>query len=102
MKIIIKAIYPIVLVALVLTSCSNQISPPRTSPTIAIETAISIVNTDFAKTKIAIPSATLPSFMHVYACSRGSYTHCLQKLFRLSIKMWPAISVVARQLTIHT
>ena len=57
MKITSKAIALLVLV-IILASCNSSKSAPQTSPTDAIETAISAVETEIVKTQEAMPTAT--------------------------------------------
>jgi hypothetical protein len=64
MKIISKAIFPLLLIATMLTSCGSFMSPPGTSPTVAMETAISVVQTEVAKTQISIPTVTSLPFSY--------------------------------------
>ncbi|MBI5965160.1 MAG: hypothetical protein HY863_16905 [Chloroflexi bacterium] len=67
MKIIRKAIFTMFLTATILTSCNGFMSPPRTSPTVAMETAMSFVRTEIAETQALLPTTTpLPSFLGLY------------------------------------
>ena len=63
MKIISKAIFPLLLIATMLTSCGSFMSPPRTNPTVAMETAMYVAQTEVAKTQISIPTVTPLPFL---------------------------------------
>lgn len=60
MKIIIKAIPLLLLVAVMLTSCNSFSSASAINPTNVTETAMSTVKTAVVETQVAIPTATLP------------------------------------------
>ncbi|MBI5951645.1 MAG: hypothetical protein HY865_08305 [Chloroflexi bacterium] len=58
MKIISETTILAFLIATLLISCNSLIAAPRTQPTVAMETAMSFVETKVAETKAAIPTVT--------------------------------------------
>jgi hypothetical protein len=57
-KIIIKAICPILFVVVMLTSCSGSAPTPQSSSTNTFEAALSAAYTEFAETQTALPTGT--------------------------------------------
>lgn len=58
MKIIGKVIFPLLLIATMLTSCGSFMSRTGTNPTVAMETAMPFVWTEAAKTQTLTPTVT--------------------------------------------
>lgn len=62
MRIISKAVFLLVLLATMLTSCSGSISSPRVNPTSVMQTAMSVVLTKAAETQAQTPTPTFLPF----------------------------------------